>query len=215
MKIIDMTQDIYSDCPGWYAYKNAELSRETFVGKEGYTSERINVNSHTATHLDAPAHNYADMDTIDVMPIEQFIGEAVIIDKRGVGEDYEVTVEDLLPYENLIKKDSIVLINTGWTTHRGYGADYMKAWPYLSGEGAAWLREKGVKGVGIDGMSIGAYSNGKPAHSELLPYNIFILEECAFPDEIMEYQNFKFVCVPLKLRAAGGSPTRAFAIIEE
>ncbi len=215
MKIIDMTQDIYGDCPGWYAYENAVLSRETFVGKEGYTSERININSHTATHLDAPAHNYADMDTIDVMPLEQFMGTAVLVDMRGVECNYGVTVEDLLPYEDLIKEGSIVLINTGWTTHRGYGKDYMQEWPYLTGEGAKWLREKGVKGVGIDGMSIGAYSDGSPAHSEFLPYNIFILEECAFPDEVMEYKEVEFVCVPLKLRDAGGSPTRAYAIIRD
>ena len=215
MKIIDMTQDIYPDCPGWYAYENAELGHETFVGKEGYTSERLNINTHTATHLDAPFHNYADMDTIDAMPIDQFIGEAVVIDKRGVEDNYEVTIDDLKPYESLIKKDSIVLINTGWTKHIGYGEDYMKAWPYLSGEGAKWLREKGVKGVGIDGMSIGSYENGKPAHSQLLPYNIFVLEECAFPDEIMRYKTFKFYAVPLKLRGAGGSPTRAFAIVDD
>lgn len=104
MKTIDMTQEIYPDCPGWYAYENAELGHETFVGKEGYTSERLNINTHTATHLDAPFHNYADMDTIDQMPIEQFFGEAVIIDKRGVPENYEINVADLEPYADLYQK---------------------------------------------------------------------------------------------------------------
>lgn len=215
MRIIDMTQDIYNDCPGWYAYENAQLGHETFVGKEGYTSERLNINTHTATHLDAPAHFYAGMDNIDDMPLEQFMGKAVLVDKRGVGENYGVTVEDLKPYEDKITEGCIVLINTGWTTHRGYGRDYMQAWPYLTGEGAKWLREKGVKGVGVDGMSIGSYEDGSPAHSELLPYNIFILEECAFPDEVMEYDIVDFVCVPLKLRDAAGSPTRAYAIVDQ
>lgn len=91
----------------------------------------------------------------------------------------------------------------------------MKRWPYLSGAATKWLRKKGIKSVGIDGMSIGFYENGMLAYSELLPYNIFVLEECAFPNEIMEYGTFKFCAVPMKLRGAGGSPTRAFAIVEE
>ncbi len=91
----------------------------------------------------------------------------------------------------------------------------MKRWPYLSGAATKWLRKKGIKSVGIDGMSISFYENGMLAYSELLPYNIFVLEECTFPDEIIEYEIFKFCAVPLKLRRAGGSSTRAYAIVEE
>ncbi|MGL4283658.1 MAG: cyclase family protein, partial [Eubacterium aggregans] len=47
---------------------------------------------------------------------------------------------------------------------------YYYQWPYLTGEGARWLCEKGVKGVGLDGLSIGGWGpdKGPQPHVELL-----------------------------------------------
>lgn len=213
-KVIDMTQSLYHNCPGWYAYEMAEIKHETVVGVDGYTSEQIKLNTHTATHLDAPAHFYPDMKTIDEMPLDLFMGKAVLVNLDGVPANYEIKVKDLEPYADLIKKDSIVLLNTGWSKKRNYGEDYYKNWPYLSGEGAKWLHDKGIKGVGIDGMSLGGSTNGRPAHVALLPYEVWILEEVYFPDEILKYKEFEFTAVPLKLVGCGGSPARAYAVVE-
>ncbi|MGL6292972.1 cyclase family protein [Eubacterium aggregans] len=92
---------------------------------------------------------------------------------------------------------------------------YYYQWPYLTGEGARWLCEKGVKGVGLDGLSIGGWGPGKgqQPHVELLSKEVWLLEEVDFPDEVMEYERIYFCCFPLKLQGFGGVPARAVGMV--
>ena len=216
MKIFDLTQPVYSSCPGWPTYKETTVTHETFVGVEGYTSEIIRMNTHTATHLDAPFHFFPDMKTIDQIPLDKFIGKAVIVNLTGVSGCHAIGVKDLLPYEDLITEGKIVLLCTGWYKKRGFSKEYYNDWPYLSGEGAKWLLDKGVKGVGIDGMSMGGWyeGTGRPCHEILLSNEVWLLEELTFPDEVLEYKEVELHAVPLKLLGCGGSPCRAYAIVE-
>ena len=217
MKVIDLTQPIYHGCPGWPTYGETSVTHETVVGIHGYTSEIIHLNTHTATHLDAPFHFFPDMATIDQIPLDKFIGEAVIVDLTGVGPCYAVGPADLEPYADKIKPGGIVLLCTGWHTKRGYSKEYYNDWPYLSGEGAQWLLEKGVKGVGIDGMSMGGWyeGTGRPCHEVLLSQGVWLLEELNFPAEVLQYSVVTLHAVPMKLTGCGGSPCRAYAIVEE
>lgn len=216
MKIIDLSQSIYSSCPGWPTYKEPSITHETVVGIQGYTSEIIKFNTHTSTHLDAPFHFFADMKTIDQIPLNKFIGKAVIVNLDGVDACHPIGIDDMKAYEEKINEGSIVLFYTGWCKKRGYGKDYYNDWPYLSGEGAQWLLDKGVKGVGIDGMSMGGWyeGTGRPCHEILLSHNVWLLEELNFPEEILAYKEIELHAVPLKLSGCGGSPCRAYAIVD-
>lgn len=217
MKIFDLSQNIYSSCPGWPTYQEASITHETVVGIQGYTSEIIKLNTHTATHLDAPFHFYPDMRTIDQIPLDRFMGKAVIVNLEGCPPCYSITPEDLEPYGERIGRDGIVLLYTGWCRKRGYSKEYYNDWPYLSGEGAEWLLQKGVKGVGIDGMSMGGWheGTGRPCHEVLLSHEVWLLEEMDFPEEVLRYQEVMLHCVPLKLEGCSGSPCRAYAIVDE
>ena len=77
MKVFDLSQSLYSSCPGWPTYKETLITHETVVGIQGYTSEIIKMNTHTGTHLDAPFHFFADMNTIDQIPLEKFFGKEI------------------------------------------------------------------------------------------------------------------------------------------
>lgn len=217
MKVFDLSQSLYSSCPGWPTYKETLITHETVVGIQGYTSEIIKMNTHTGTHLDAPFHFFADMNTIDQIPLEKFFGKAVIVNLTGVEACHPISSADLEPYADLIGKDSIVLLCTGWYKKRGYSKEYYNDWPYLSGEGAEWLLKKGVKGVGIDGMSMGGWyeGTGRPCHEILLSNNVWLLEEVNFPEEVLQYREVELHAVPLKLTGCGGSPCRAYAIVQE
>ncbi|MDR2479916.1 MAG: cyclase family protein, partial [Treponema sp.] len=92
--------------------------------------------------------------------------------------------------------------------------EYYHDWPYLSQEGAEILLAKGVKGVGIDAMSMGGWyeGTGRPCHEVLLGNGVWLVEELFFPEELMAHLACTFTAVPLKLQGFGGSPTRAFAV---
>lgn len=216
-KIIDLTQPLYHNCPGWPTYSLAEVTYEAVVGNDGFNAEVLKCNAHTGTHLDAPFHFFADGETIDQIPIENYIGDAILINLSGIQACHPIGAEDMKPYEDKIKEGSIVLLYTGWCKKRSFSKEYYRDWPYLSGEGAKWLLSKGIKGVGIDSMSMGGWyeGTGRPCHVTLLSQGIWLLEEMNFPDEILQYEKFQLTAVPLKLKGFGGSPTRAYATIYE
>ncbi|MDO4260706.1 MAG: cyclase family protein [Eubacteriales bacterium] len=215
-KFYDISQPVYDNCPGWPTYEVTTVRNEAFHERDHFNAEQIRLNSHTGTHLDAPYHFFPDGITIDRMPVELFQGEAVLADLRGkISAKEGIRTEHLKPYENLIREGVIVLLNTGWGEKRGFGEDYIHDWPYLTGEAARWLCGRGIKGVGIDAMSIGGWyeGTGRPCHEELLSHGVWALEEIRLPDELMEHRTCYLMAFPLKLQGFSGAPARAVAAV--
>jgi kynurenine formamidase len=53
---------------------------------------------HTGTNIDAPVHFYKNQTTVDKIPPESLIGEAIVVDitEQAMKEpDYKLTVNDL------------------------------------------------------------------------------------------------------------------------
>jgi kynurenine formamidase len=217
MKIIDLTQPLFHSCPAWPVYEPVSFTYEKVVGNDGYTAERINMNSHTGTHLDAPSHFFPDMTSIDQIFLERFIGKAHILNLEGIPPRTGIGERELAPYLNRIAADDIVLLHTGWSAKRSLSAEYYHDWPYLSQEGAELLLKKQVRGVGIDGLSVGGWyeGTGRPCHEVLLGNGVWLLEELNFPREILRYEICTLTAVPLLLRGFGGSPTRAYAVVDD
>jgi kynurenine formamidase len=216
MKIIDMSQPLFHNCPAWPTYEMTRFNYETVVGNDGFTSERMDMNSHTGTHLDAPFHFFPGLETIDQMPIDKFIGKAHILNFKGIPPASGIGKEQLAPYLDAIQPDDIVLLYTGWDVKRNVSNEYYHDWPYLTGEGAEALLARKVKGVGIDGLSMGGWYEGcgRPCHEALLSNGVWLLEEVRFPEELLKYKTCQLYAVPLLLKGFGGSPTRAFAIVD-
>ena len=216
MKIFDLSQPVFNACPAWPTYELTAVTYEAVVGNDGYTAERIDLNSHTGTHLDAPFHFFPGKATIDEIPIECFMGKAHIANLDGIAPRTGIGKSHLEAYLPRIMPGEIVLINTGWHKKRAISTEYYHDWPYLSSEGAELLLSKKIKGVGIDGMSLGGWyeGTGRPCHEILLGNGIWILEEICFPDELLAYEACNLTAVPLKLKGFGGSPTRAYATVD-
>lgn len=69
-----------------------------------------------------------------------------------------------------------------------------------------------LKGIAIDAISIDPVDNAAlPAHHILLGADILVIENLANLDSI-ENEEFHFICLPLKINGADGSPARAIAI---
>lgn len=76
-KLLDLSQTFYHNNPGYMPYELCEINYETLVPKDGYTSERIYMNTHTSTHFDAPFHHFVDGVDAAQYPIDRLVGEAV------------------------------------------------------------------------------------------------------------------------------------------
>ena len=115
----------------------------------------------------------------------------------------------------------VVLVRTGNGALWQDPATYLQAGG-VSGAASSWLASKGVRAVGADNMAwdeIGVVDPDLkvtlPGHLILLVrHGIYILENL-FLEELARDQcyEFTFVCLPLKLRGATGSPVRPIAIV--
>ncbi len=217
-KFYDLSQPVFHNCPGWPTYKMTDVTYEANYTNDLFNAERIDLNVHTGTHVDAPFHFFPGGKTVDEIPLERWQGEAVLVDLRGKLEKCQgILPEDVRAYDELIGPDKIVLLNTGWGKMRdGWNLEYGHDWPYITGELASYFAEKKIKGVGIDALSIGGWyeGTGRPCHEILLSKEIWALEELLFPDELMEYKTCYMNAYPLKLKGFSGSMVRAVAVVE-
>lgn len=215
-KFFDLSQPVYDHCPGWPTYEPTIVKYEAFYDQDKFNAEQVRLNAHTGTHLDAPFHFFPDGTPIDEMDVSLFQGDAVIVDLRGIIHPKEgIAIAHLEPYADKILPGTIVLFATGWGTKRSFDEEYLYDWPYLTGEAAQWLREKGVKGVGIDTLSMGGWyeGTGRPCHEALLSSGIWILEEINIPEELIQRGDCYLMTFPIRLKGFSGAPARAVAAI--
>ncbi|MGD2051890.1 MAG: cyclase family protein, partial [Acidimicrobiia bacterium] len=86
--------------------------------------------------------------------------------------------------------------------------------PFVTGETAAALAEGGAALVGVDSVNIDATTTGeRPAHSVLLAAGIPVVEHLTGLGDLVGVV-FRFFAVPVKVRAFGTFPVRAFAMVE-
>jgi kynurenine formamidase len=109
------------------------------------------------------------------------------------------------------------LLATGWGDKRARSDEWFYHAPFLSSEGATWLRDQKVRGVGIDHYSVGGAQeprNGN-THAILLGSGIWIVEELRFSDEVMALpQPVQFWALPVNLKAHSGAWCRPVVVVE-
>ena len=213
-KIYDLSQPLFHNCPGWVEYPSTHVTRDYHIPVNGFNAEMMHMNTHTGTHLDVPFHFYENGDTIEKVPLESFMGPGLFCDLRHKEPDTPITAEDLAPFLPLIERGDWVILNTGMGKKRGFNKEYLMGWAYLDGSGAEGRIKAGIKGVGIDALSIGGWGSptkGRPCHEVLLSGNAYILEDLLIPDEIMDGKKRMISCFPLLMPGCGGAPARAVA----
>ena len=203
--LIDLSYEIYNEMPVYPGDIKVELKNDKTLAADDYCNHNIRMGMHAGTHLDLPAHLIEDEKTIADIPLEKLSGRGKIISAAG---EKEISMKD--KYRPLIKKGDFVLIHTG--SSKKYGSEeYYNEHPVLSEELADFLVEKEIKVLGLDLPS----PDKKPhkIHKKLFKNNIFILENLCNLERILDYQHFRVIIFPLKVRAEA-APVRAAAEIK-
>jgi arylformamidase len=211
MKIIDLSHTIYQGMPYYPGTEPPILQIANTIEKDGFIETKINMHSHVGTHIDAPCHILKDGLSLDKLTMDHFFGKALPVSISALPVD-TVTINSLLKYKDLIADVDFIIFKTGWSQHWGKQA-YFKEFPTLSEESANWLSESNLKGVGIDAISVdNVNSSTFPIHKILFRKNLIIIENLTNLD-LIGSEVFTFSCMPLKIKDADGSPTRAFGIM--
>ncbi|HXQ38282.1 MAG TPA: cyclase family protein, partial [Anaerolineales bacterium] len=117
-------------------------------------------------------------------------------------------------FKDINLKGKAVLIHTGWARH--WCTDqYFEGHPFLTRDAAEFLAESGAAFVGIDTYNIDDTTDGtRPAHTVLLGNRIPICEHmCGL--ENLPAKGFRFHAAPVKVKAFGTFPVRAYAVLDE
>ena len=213
MKIIDLTQTICETMPVYPGTEPPKLTVANTIEKDGFRETLLSFYSHTGTHMDAPFHIYADRTSLDALPVEQFVGKALVIDCTDVGEGGVIGMEYI--DKSLADQADFLLFHTGWDMNWGQ-EKYFGEYPVVSLEVCQYLLDSRKKGVGFDVIGIDPVSDGNLTRHKMLlsQRDIVIIENLTNLDKIEEGL-FTFAALPLKYKDADGAPIRAVAIIEE
>ena len=209
-KFVDLSWDVTDKTPIYPGDPEPKISVATTLENEGYNLSGVFLGTQTGTHVDAPYHFSDSGDTIEKMELGFFFGEAVVVRVTGKKANEEITMEDIMPYEEKIKEGTIVLFNTNW--YKKIGTEDFFSHPYVSGEVAQYLVAKGVKFLCID--TINADQTGGtefPVHDLFSEKRLMIGENWAYFDHI-DFDNVVVAAFPLKIVGTDGSPVRAVAM---
>lgn len=214
MKVIDLTHTIRENMPVYPGTEPPRLTGASSYDKDGFKETYLQMFSHTGTHVDPPAHLYAEGRTLDAFAPEQFIGKALAIDCRMLGEGEAITMEQLKKYGELLEKADFLLFNLGWDKRWGTEA-YFGDYPCVDDELLEYIINGKYKGIGFDVIGLDPIADAKlTRHNKLL-------RSC----EILNIENLKnldlcgeglfcFGCFPLKIENSDGAPVRAMAWFE-
>lgn len=77
MKIIDLSQEIYSGMPVFPWDPEVQIDQECTIENEQWNMKRIHINSHDGTHLNVPIHCKLGWKTLDDYSLKDFISPGV------------------------------------------------------------------------------------------------------------------------------------------
>ncbi|AET66441.1 putative metal-dependent hydrolase [Desulfosporosinus orientis DSM 765] len=212
MQVVDLSHVISSDMPVFPGTEQPVFQKANTIEKDGFREAKITMYSHTGTHIDAPAHMIEKALCLDDLEIDKYIGTAVIVDVSKSKLSL-IDLEALQSYAETINQADFLVLKTGWSRFWGQ-PNYYSGFPALSKEAAGWLSGFNLKGIGIDAISIDSMDTEDfPIHKLFSEKNILIIENLANLDLISQ-EIFILSIMPLKTKAADGSPVRAFAILD-
>lgn len=204
MEIIDVSMEISEDTIYYPGNPQPDIEKYRQIPEDSTTESRICIGSHTGTHVDAPRHIQEDGKTVEELDLENFYGDAQVLDLTDCKE--KVDREDL---ENAEITENIVLLKTD-NSLQGY-EKFREDFTYLTLEGVEYLIEQGVETVGIDYLSLVEFDGGEKATKahEKANQKMTVIEGLDLRDA--EAGKYTFSGMPLKMNT-DGAPMRAALI---
>jgi kynurenine formamidase len=216
MRLIDLSQPVFHGSPNCPVHPpvKSEILRDH--PDSGWRVELLTLASHTGSHVDAPLHKIAGGASLDDIPLESWCGPAFIADFRGIAAGTQITAGMLASKLPGDLADKIALLCTGWGEKRAKTDEWLRRSPCLSEDGARWLVEKGIRGVGIDHYSIGGGTEptNERVHTVLLGAGLWVVEELRFPAEVFALpQPVRYMGLPVNFRGHTGAFCRPVLVV--
>ena len=221
-ELIDLTLTLGSDrvvpVPGLIGVCTEPLHTHASHAR---SNTKLTLATHIGTHVDAPYHFHPDGVTVENMPLNRYMGPALLLDLRQVAKGLTpLSVADLQHAGGTpaAVRDKIVVLFTGWAAAESGDIRFYSQGPYLSNEGAEYLADAGVNAVSVD-FPIDKHPptpqstiHDFPVHRLLLGQGIPLIENLINLDQLVG-REFELWALPIKLKDGDGAAARAVARI--
>jgi kynurenine formamidase len=193
------------------------LKEHDAPGGAGQIVRGVHMRLHAGSHVDAPEHNVRGGTQIHQLPLDLFMGDAIVADLRDKMPGKPIIEADLeRTIGGIVKRGDRVLLRTDHNNSYDGGSDqWMKLSPYLTIGATRWFIDNGVVIVGYD-----FYHGNDEPNSPRVFHNSRTLSEhgiITMPylknlDRIHK-QRVTLIALPLNIIGAEASPVRAIVLM--
>jgi len=220
-QVVDLSRPIHTKMPVFPAIS------KTFLGifmshqdslRPGNVSAQTNILmmcDHAGTHIDSPLHFNPNGTGIDQMPVENMVGNAVVLDFSAKASGDVVTPEEIEAGLAKIKVDprelKFVLFRTG--AAELYGTDkYYGRFLEIRADAVEWMLDRGILVFGVDAATVDSDPK-RSTHMLMRKRVCYHIENLTNLEKLPQDGVFTFVCAPLLMLNASAAPFRALALV--
>jgi arylformamidase len=169
---------------------------------------RIDLGSHTGTHVDAPKHFIDEGTGVDALPLDVLMGPARLIafgdEVLAIGET-ELRAHDLAGVRRLLIRTR----NSAWLASGS--TEFHPDFTHIAPDGAEYLVSLGVQLVGVDYLSVEQFrSPHHRTHRTLLENRVVIVEGLVLSEPAPG--DYDLRCLPMLMDGLDGAPARAVLV---
>lgn len=220
-KLIDLTHALTPNMPTWdgcCGFSLQQLLGDSLTSDINFTIQEIAMPAGAGTHIDAPAHCFQQEKSIDKIEVGELLSPCIVIDiSDSISENLQLSVESVKKWEqkfSRIKNETFIFVHTGWGKFFGDSRRYRNnlIFPSVHQDAAAYLLERGARGLGIDTLSPDLPQSGFPVHNIMLGAGKFIVENVANL-HLMPAQGAAMLALPLKIKNGTEAPARVVGLL--
>lgn len=167
---------------------------------------RLELGSHSGTHVDAPSHLFAAAASVDQLSLDALIGPAWLADLSQVARTITAADLDAAAIPTACHRLLLRMRNSAMWSDAGHAfrSDFVALHP----SAAAWLVERGVRLVGVDYLSVEGYDAPAelPVHRTLLRSGVVIVEGLVLSEPPPGW--YELICLPLRVAGCDAAPAR-------
>jgi arylformamidase len=167
----------------------------------------VEMDVHTGTHVESPRHFLADGAPLETVPLERFVGPAVVVEVKGdavTAAALEATGVPAGTRRLLVRTPNSARWAAGW-------GPFDPVYVALTTDAARWVVDRGVELVGLDHLSIQRYEDDPETHRILMRAGVTILEGLNLAG--IEPGEYTLVAAPVRLGAdVEAAPARALLL---
>ncbi|WP_300588392.1 cyclase family protein [Marivita sp.] len=220
----DMTHTLHEEFPTYFG--ESQFSREQIFNfaEHSFNLQRLTINEHTGTHIDAPLHFSADGTSVDEIPVSSLIAPLCVIDiaaRAADDADTQVTPDDIQAWidaHGAIPDNACIAMHSGWAPKvdtdgfRNFDGE-AQHYPGFHIEATQMLLETGAGSIAVDTLSLDhGISPDFATHYAWLPAGRFGIECLANLDRVPAAGATLVIGAP-KHRGGTGGPARIFAMV--